>query len=113
MNLFQWKGHQYLLVVDYFFRCIEIAHLTQNTSSAVIEHVKAIFARQGIPEVVISDNGPQFNSRDFVKFSETYGFTHLTSSPLHPQGNGEAERAVQTVKKLLKTADDPYIALLD
>lgn len=58
MDLFEWKGHQYLLVVDYFFRCIEIAHLTQNTSSAVIEHVKAIFARQGIPKVIISDNGP-------------------------------------------------------
>ncbi|WP_419642208.1 integrase catalytic domain-containing protein [Thiolapillus sp.] len=75
--------------------------------------MKAIFARQGIPEVVISDNGPQFNSRDFVKFSETYGFTHLTSSPLHPQGNGEAERAVQTVKKLPKKAYDPYVALLN
>ena len=113
MDLFEWKGHQYLLVVDYFSRWIEIAHLTQTTSSAVIEHVKAIFAHQGIPEVVVSDNGPQFNSRVFISFSENYGFTHLTSSPLHPQGNGEAERAVQTVKKLLKKADDPYVALLN
>ena len=75
--------------------------------------MKAIFARQGIPDVVVSDNGPQFNSRVFVSFSENYGFTHLTSSSLHPQGNGEAERAVQTVKKLLKEADDPYVALLN
>ena len=60
----------------------------------MIEYVKAIFARQGIPEVVISDNSPQFNARVFVSVSGTYGFTHLTSSPLYPQGNGEAERAV-------------------
>ena len=113
MDLFEWKGHQYLLVVDYFSRWIEITHLTQTTSSAVIEHVKAIFARQAIPEVVVSDNGPQFNSRVFVSFSENYGFNHLTSSPLYPQGNGEAERALQTVKKLLKKADDPYVALLN
>ena len=113
MDLFEWKGHQYLLVVDYFSRWIEIAHLMQTTSSAVVEHVKAIFAHQGIPEVVVSDNGPQCSSRVFVNFSENYGFTHLTSSPLHPQGNGEAERAVQTVKKLLKKADDPYVALLN
>ena len=77
------------------------------------EHVKAIFARQGIPEVVISDAGPQFNSRVSDSFSENDGFTHLTSSPLHPQGNGEAEHAVLTVKKLLKKADDPYVALLN
>ena len=40
MDLFEWKGHQYLLVVDYFSQWIEIAHLTQTTSSAVIKHVK-------------------------------------------------------------------------
>lgn len=69
MDLFEWKGHQYLLVVDYFSQWIEIAHLTQTTSSAVIEHVKAIFVLQGIPEVVVSDNGAQFNSslREFLR----------------------------------------------
>ena len=113
MDLFEQKGHQYLLVVDYFSRWTEIAHLAQTTSSAVIEHMKAIFTHQEIPEGIISDTSPQFNSRVFISFSENYGFTHPTSSPLHPQGNGEAERAVQTVKKLLKKADDPYVALLN
>ena len=113
MDLFEWKGHQYLLVVDYFSQWIEIAHLMQTTSSAVIEHVKAIFACQGIPEVIVSDNGPQFNSRVFISFSENYSFTHLTSSLLHPQGNSEAECAMQTVKKLLKKAHNPYVTLLN
>lgn len=113
MDLFEWKGHSYLLIVDYYSRWIEIAHLKQTTSLAVIEHIKAIFARQGIPEVVVSDNGPQFNSWDFVKFAKSYCFTHVKISPLHPQENGEAERAVQTIKMLLKKSDDPYIALLN
>ena len=78
-----------------------------------IEQVKAIFAHQGTPEVVVSDNGPQFNSRVFISFSENYGFTHLTSSPLHPLGNDEAEHAVLMMKKPLKKVDNPYIALLN
>lgn len=113
MDLFELKGHQYLLIVDYYSRWIEFAHLTQTTSKSVIEHCKSIFARQGIPEVVVSDNGPQFSSREFLTFADSYGFTHLTSSPHHPQGNGEAERAVQTLKNLLKKAEDPYLAVLN
>ena len=113
MDLFEWKGAQYLLIVDYFSRWIEIALLKNTSSSRVIEHTKSIFARHGIPETVISDNGPQFASCEFSQFSEQYGFEHSTSSPRHPQGNGEAERAVQTIKNLLKKAQDPYIALLN
>ena len=71
------------------------------------------FSKYSITEVVISDNGPQFASCEFVHFAETYGFEHRTSSPIHPQGNGEAERAVQTVKRLLKKSTDPYITMLN
>ena len=113
MDLFQLNGQQYLLMVDYYSRWIEIAHLRQTTAAAVIEHTKSIFARHGIPEIVVSDNGPQFSSAGFLKFAMNYNFTHITSSPHHPQGNGEAERAVQTTKNLLKKAQDPYIALFN
>ena len=113
MDLFELNGHTYLIVVDYYSRWIETVHLKQTTSVTVIEHCKSIFARFGIPEIVLSDNGPQFNSREFLKFSQDYAFTHLTSSPYHQQGNGEAERAVQTVKNLLRKSTDPYIALLN
>ena len=56
-----------------------------------------------------SDNRPQFSSHEFSQFSDQYCFEHVTSSPHFPQSNGEA---VQTVKRLLKKADDPYMALL-
>ena len=111
-DLFVWKGKNYLLVVDYLSHYIEIARLLNDTSAEVIQQLKIIFARHGIPREVISDSGPQFPSWDFSKFEKLYDFVHTTSSPRYPQSNGEAERAVRTIKSLLKKADDPLLALL-
>lgn len=112
VDLFEWRKHTYLLLIDYYSRYIEIAKLGSLAACEVIIHLKSIFARHGIPEQIISDNGPQFASMEFAKFKQDYGFDHLTSSPRFPQSNGEAERAVQTVKNLLEKEDDPYVALL-
>ena len=83
-----------------------------TASEDVILQCKSIFARHGIPKTLITDNISQFSAFVFRKFLDAYGFTHVTSSRRYPQFNGEAERAVQTVKALLKKASDPYIALL-
>ena len=111
-DLFFFKNNNYLLIVDYFSRWIEIAKLAGTISDDVISQLKSIFARNGIPEVVRSDCGPQFCSNLFSKFAETYGFQQSFSSPRFPQSNGEAERAVQTIKNLLKKSNDPYLAML-
>ena len=105
------KGTPYIIVVDYFSRYIEILKLTTITSASIIYALKAIFARHGVPDTLISDNDPQHASQKFSQFSESYNFKHQTSSPYHPQGNGEAERAVRTVKNLLKYCSDPHMAL--
>ena len=111
-DLFMWKQKTYLLVVDYYSRFIEIARLSSLTSDEVITHLKSIFARHGIPQYVVSDNGTQYSSQLFSNFSKSYGFKHITSSPHYPQSNGEAERAVQTMKRLLDKSTDPYLTLL-
>jgi len=76
------------------------------------QHIKSIFVRHGIPQEVVSDNGPQYSSIEFKQFADEYGFWHTKSSPKFPQSNREAERAVQTIKNLLKKADDPYMAIM-
>ena len=111
-DLFVLKGVNYLLVVDYFSRYPEVVKLTTTTSSSIIQALKAIFSRHGIPETVVSDNGPQYSSQEFAEFASTYDFCHVTSSPHFPQSNGQAERGVKTVKTLLADSKDPYMALL-
>ena len=79
-------------------------------------HTKRVFSKFGIPKEVISDNGPQYISREYSKFAREWDFKHDSSSPEYPQSNGFIERTIQTVKKTLKKAfhsgDDPYLALL-
>jgi len=62
MDIFEWEKTQYLLVVDCYSRYIEIAILHHSTSAEIITHVNSTFARHGIPEKFIIDNGPKFSS---------------------------------------------------
>lgn len=92
-------------MLDYFSRYCEIGALQKSTFQEVINRLKSIFARQGIPETVISDqsdNGPQYSSAEFAKFAGDWGFTPITSSPKYPQSTREAERMVQTTKTSLQ-----------
>ncbi|UYV80838.1 K02A2.6-like [Cordylochernes scorpioides] len=116
MDLFHYEGSEYLVVVDYFSRFIEVVRLTKLPSEAVVDLCKAIFARHGIPDIVISDNGPQFRpstTSAFTKFASEVGFRHITSSPKHPQSNGQAEAAVKIVKSLMKKNKDLVLALME
>ena len=116
-DLFELNKQHYLLLVDYYSGFIKVNTLNSTKSIQIITHCKSQFARHGIPDVLITDNGPQFNSEEFRTFTKDYNIQHRTSSPLYPQSNGMAERSVQTIKCLLKKAthdnQDPYIALLD
>ena len=78
----------------------------------MINTLKTIFARYGIPEVFRLDNAPQLSSQEFAQFEQKYNIKHVTSSPHFPASNGQAERAVKTLKKLLKKSEDPFQALL-
>ena len=79
--------------------------------------MKDMFARHGIPRYVMSDNGPQFRSAEYATFAEAYGFELMYSSRQHPKSNGQAERCVQTVKRMIKKCDadgsDIQLALLN
>jgi len=116
VDLFTLYKKKYVLVIDYYSKYFEIAHLENESTSALIIKLKKMFARHGIPKIVFSDNGPQFTSRDFKTFSTNWDFEQQMSSPEYPRSNGLVERKIQTVKRTLKKAnesnDDPYLSLL-
>ena len=64
-DLCQHQGQQYLILVDYYSRFIELAHMTTTTSAQVVGQMKGVFARWGIPEELVTDNGPQFTAGEF------------------------------------------------
>jgi transposase InsO family protein len=74
--------------------------MIQDTKSlTVIKCFLQNFARYGIPEKLVSDNGPEYSSYKFQTFTRDFGFKHITSSPRYTQSNGLVERTVQAAKK--------------
>jgi len=117
VDLFQLNGRDYMVTTDYYSSFFEVDSLTTKTAVEVIRKLKAHLARHGIPDQVVSDNGQPFASDSFHEFASTYGFDHVTSSPMYAQSNGKAENAVKTAESLLekaaKSKRDPYLSLLD
>lgn len=116
-DLFEYKNQKYLLVVDYYSNYIEIANLKNDTrSSSVINSLKCIFARHGIPLQLVSDGGPPYNSKEFKQFLHEWDVEHIISSPYMARSNGLAEVSVKTVKNILRKCEesgtDPHIGLL-
>ena len=111
VDLLDFNGQQYMVVVDYYSRYMELVYLADTITHTVTAKLKCIFARFGIPDLLVSDNGPQFSSKEFRQFADLLGFTHQTSSPYYPQANGQSERAVQVAKTILRQSD-PMLALL-
>ena len=103
-DLFEWDNS--------YSGFYELSSLSSTTSRAVISKLKGYFARHEVPNVLFSDNGPQYSSKDFADWN----FCHRTSSPNYPKSNGLAENAVKAAKTLLEKCrlgnSDPQLALL-
>nr|XP_023876288.1 uncharacterized protein LOC111988732 [Quercus suber] len=74
-------------------------------TEAKIQHfvLKNIVCRFGIPCIIISDNGRQFDNRKFRDFCKELGIKNHYSSPGHPQVNGQTKVTNRTLLKLIKT----------
>ena len=92
------------IMTDDFSRYSEVEILRSASAKAVIPHTNSIFARQEIPEIVRTDNGPPFNSESFQMFATQLGFTHHRITPEWPRANGKAEKLMKTLENAIRTA---------
>ncbi|XP_062509151.1 uncharacterized protein K02A2.6-like [Corticium candelabrum] len=117
IDLMSFHERNYLIVVDYFSSFIEVDPLIDTTSKTVISKLKAQFARHGISQTVVTDNGPQFVASEFLQFAEKWEFDHITTIPYHSQNQRQSGKCSEICKHLmveaLEAREDPWIALLD
>ncbi|XP_062523896.1 uncharacterized protein K02A2.6-like [Corticium candelabrum] len=95
-------GQMYLLVIDAYSKWPEIFSMRSTVAEETVATLRTLFARLGLPDQVISDNGPQFTSECFRMFMCKNGIRHVTGAPYHPATNGQAERLVQSFKRAMK-----------
>ena len=87
-------------VLDGFSRYIVHWEIRESMTEKDVEIILQR-AREKFPNAkprIISDNGPQFISRDFKEFIRISGMTHVKTSPYYPQSNGKLERYHKTIK---------------
>ena len=94
----------FLIVVDSHSKWPEVFEMSSTTTSKTITILRHLFAAYGLPEQVVSDNGPQFTSEEFKVFLKRNGVKHIRCAPYHPSSNGAAERFVQTFKQAMKAS---------
>ena len=102
-------GKMFLIVVDSHSEWFEVEMMPSITIEATIAKLRDMFARYGIPQQLVSDNGSQFTSEEFCKFMKANGIKHTLVAPYHPRSNGQAERFVQTFKQFFKAEDSDSI----
>jgi len=111
IDLCYFDRRNYVVAMDYFSKYIEIMEVHSQTTALVITKLKSIFARWGIPDNIVTDNGPCFASKEFTEFARFLNLIHTTTSPHHSQSNGQAESGVKIAKMILRQSD-PFLAML-
>ena len=76
--IFHVENINYLLVIDYYFKYSEVIKLTSMSSVAVIQALTEIFCRFGIPQTIVSHNGPQFASEEFKSLLRDFALKYIS-----------------------------------
>ncbi|XP_057329775.1 uncharacterized protein K02A2.6-like [Microplitis mediator] len=96
------ESQMYVVIVDAHSKWVEIRTMKDIKAKATIKVLEEYFAAWGLPQKLVSDNGPAFIASEFAQFLRRYGITHIKPAPYHPASNGASENAVRSFKKKFK-----------
>ena len=98
-----FKDRNIFVMVDAGSGWVEAFETRSRTSEIVIKLLRTVFSRFGMPRCLVSDNAPEFVSREVADWIKSQGIHKVESPPYSPTSNGLAERGVKIVKDALKT----------
>ena len=98
------SGESLLVLVDSCSRWSEVFILKSTTAAVIINRMKSCFAVHGLPEEIVTDNGPQFVAEEFDSYLRDHSITHRRVTPYWPQANSEVERFNRTLEKAIRAA---------
>uniref|UniRef100_A0A1I8IKK8 Reverse transcriptase n=1 Tax=Macrostomum lignano TaxID=282301 RepID=A0A1I8IKK8_9PLAT len=98
------NNNMLLVCVDRYSRFPEVQLMQTTTAEALIPRLREMFARFGIPQELVTDNGPPFSSKEFGRFLASYGIKHRLITPYYPAANGMTERLNRSINKVVRAA---------
>ena len=98
-------GEEIMVVIDDFSR-FPVTEIVKSTAFSQVgpklNHMLSMF---GVPKLIKTDNGLPFNGKEFKEFADHLGFHHRKVAPVWPEANGEVERFMKTLGKLMRTVE--------
>ena len=93
-----------LVVVDRLTKMAIFIPTTKNLTAEELArlYLKHVFAKDGVPQSIVSDRGSEFDSRFFRAFTELLGIDLAMSTSYHPETDGQTERVNQTLEQYLR-----------
>lgn len=86
-DILEYQGKNYLVVIDYYSKWIELVKLKRKTAGEINNELLKIFACFGYPHIIIGDNVP-VGSFECNQFASKHDIKIITSSPPYPKSNG-------------------------
>ncbi|GJW78078.1 reverse transcriptase domain-containing protein [Tanacetum coccineum] len=97
------NGNKYILVaINYVSKWVEAQAFPTSNARNVVNFLKRLFTRFGIPKALISDRGTHLCNYQMEKAMKRYGVLHRFSTAYHPQTNGQVENKNRAIKRILE-----------
>ena len=98
------RGNQYILVIqDYFTKWPVAIPMQDQTANTIVQALVSTFSTYGVPSVLHSDQGANFESTILRQTCKAFGIHKSRTTPYHPQGDGLVERTNRSLLQLLRS----------